>query len=209
MTTDVLPIDAPERPGYTYTRSSQFYDPSGRLSIRDLPCSQLIVDFNTTAWGPLDGAIRFVPGTQNSREPIPSLEDEPHYMKMSTVCPIPAGCAILRDIRTWHGGTPCIGDIPRAMPSCNFFAPWFSASVYSHVMPREVYNSLSPRGQELCRFIAADEGEVLTLGWKDGGSRMTDHNLSLEQIQRIRGAGAFAPAGSGTGFWPPPGNGKL
>ena len=66
MTTDVLPIDAPERPGYTYTRSSQFYDPSGRLSIRDLPCSQLIVDFNTTAWGPLD-APRTLPRLPDAR----------------------------------------------------------------------------------------------------------------------------------------------
>jgi ectoine hydroxylase-related dioxygenase (phytanoyl-CoA dioxygenase family) len=99
--------------GFAYKKGGGFYDPTGRLSHRDLPCSQLIVDFNTTAWGPLDGAIRFVPGTQNSRLPIPSLSEEPQWMKMSTVCPIPAGCAVLRDIRCWHGGTPCVGSTPR------------------------------------------------------------------------------------------------
>ena len=194
-------MDAPEREGFTYTKGGGYHDPSGRLSIRDLPCSQLIVDYNTTAWGPLDGAIRFVPGTQNSKLPIPSLADEPLWMRMSTVCPIPAGCAILRDIRCWHGGTPCVGDTPRAMPSCNFHAPWFSVGQGSHIMPREVYAQLSERGQDLTRHIVADEGEVLTLGWKKGGSRVTNHMLSLERIQELR---AGRPGGSMTGFWPPP-----
>ena len=47
--------------GYAYNRGGGFYDPTGRLSHRDLPCSQLIVDFNTTAWGPLDGGKPVVP----------------------------------------------------------------------------------------------------------------------------------------------------
>jgi len=141
-------------------------------------------------------------------------------MQMSTVCPIPAGCAILRDIRCWHGGTPCVGDTPRAMPSCNFASPWFSPGQASHVMPREVHAQLSERGRQLTRHIVADEGEVchcllhihgvvspvkslvkitdavrgccisalkeLSLGWKEGGSRVTNHRLSLERIQELR-----------------------
>jgi len=87
---DILPMDATERAGFTYKKGGGFHDPAGRVSVRDLPCSQLIVDFNTTAWGPLDGAIRFVPGTQNSKLPIPSLADEPlastHYMQSGPCC---------------------------------------------------------------------------------------------------------------------------
>lgn len=50
-----------------------------------------------------------------------------------------------------------------------------------------------------CRGIVAAEGQVLELGWKQGGSRITAHKLSLEQIQKARSAGF----GSGTGYWPP------
>jgi len=119
-------------------------------------------------------------------------------MKMSTVCPIPAGCAILRDIRCWHGGTPCVGSTPRwvrfafcstlyqcvgcargydvwcwrrAMPSCNFHAPWFCTnSATPRVMPRKVYEQLDERGQYLCRLLVADPDEKLELGWKADGA---------------------------------------
>jgi hypothetical protein len=98
---DILPLTAPERPGFTYKPGGGFHDPTGKVSVRDLPCSQLIVDFNTTAWGPLDGAIRFVPGTQNSKLPIPSLAEEPDWMRFSTV----------RNIQFffWGGVQNCIG----------------------------------------------------------------------------------------------------
>ena len=59
----------------------------------------------------------------------------------------------------------------RAMPSCNFHAPWFNTnSAMPHIMPLEVYQCLSERGQHLCRHIVADPGERLELGWKEGGT---------------------------------------
>jgi hypothetical protein len=42
-----------------------------------------------------------IPGTQNSRARIPTLEEEPLWMKLSTTAPAPAGCAMFRDIRAW------------------------------------------------------------------------------------------------------------
>ena len=202
---DILLLDAEEKPGHTYKKDAGFWDPSGRLTLRDIPPPQIIVDFNTTAWGPLDGAIRFVPGTQNSRESIPSLRDEPRWMRMSTVSPIPAGCAIIRDIRTWHGGTPVLSATPRAMPSCNYFAPYFGSSDEIRTsMPRAVFSSLCPRGQQLCRHLppaSAEEEAGLSFKWKEGGSRVTRHRMTLEKLQRARAT----IGGSMTGFWPPPG----
>ena len=62
-------------------------------------------------WVPLTnrqqpGVTRFVRGTHNSYEDVPSLENEPRWMKLAVTAPAPAGCAMIRDVRTWHGGTP-------------------------------------------------------------------------------------------------------
>ena len=53
-----------------------------------------------------NGVTRFVRGTHNSYEEVPSLENEPRWMKLAVTAPAPAGCAMIRDVRTWHGGTP-------------------------------------------------------------------------------------------------------
>jgi hypothetical protein len=45
---------------------------------------------------------RQIPGTQRSREDIPSLENEPKWMKLSVTSPAPAGAAMIRDHRAWH-----------------------------------------------------------------------------------------------------------
>ena len=58
-------------------------DPSGRLNYLDLPCAELAVNYpmevvpgSTVGHTAHNGVTRQVPGTQNSREPIPSLEEE-------------------------------------------------------------------------------------------------------------------------------------
>lgn len=40
---------------------------------------------------------------QNSRQDIPNLESEPRWMKLSVTSPAPAGAAMFRDHRAWHG----------------------------------------------------------------------------------------------------------
>ena len=67
-------------------------------------------------------------------------------MRYSTVCPVPAGAAIIRDARCWHGGTPCVGRRARAIPNVEcktpltrlghtaaFSAAAFSAAAFSAV----------------------------------------------------------------------------
>ena len=63
-----------------------------------------LVDGSPVAHTAINGATRQISGTQNSRSRIPTLEEEPLWMKLSTTAPAPAGCAMFRDIRAWHGG---------------------------------------------------------------------------------------------------------
>ena len=67
-------------------------------------------------------------------------------------------------------------------------------------MPRPTYDTLSPRAQQLCRLIVADEGEALDLGWRPllpfGGATA----LSAERMQDLRNEPV---RGSHTGYWPP------
>jgi hypothetical protein len=74
-------------------------------------------------------------------------------MRDSIVC-APAGTAIVRDVRCWHGGTANISNQVRPMTSVGYHAPWFRAR-HAPVMPRRIYDTLSPRGRELCKYLVA------------------------------------------------------
>jgi len=97
-------------------------------------------------------AIRFVPGTHRSRHPIPSLADEPERMKRSLIC-APTGTAVIRDVRCWHGGTANRSDEIGPMTSAGYLASWFRMPPYGDPLPRSVYDALSPRGRQFCRFL--------------------------------------------------------
>ena len=51
-----------------------------------------------------------VPRTQQSKALLPALADEPEWMRLATVAPVPAGAAIFRDYRNWHGSTANLGE---------------------------------------------------------------------------------------------------
>ena len=65
-------------------------DPRLEWSERDRPCASIVVDFASVDLTWDNGPIRFVKGTQNSHEAIPSLAEEPLSWKTATVCPAPA-----------------------------------------------------------------------------------------------------------------------
>ena len=142
-----------------------FHDPRGRLNYRDLPCPFVVCNYLMVDFTPLRGPTRQIPGTQHSQAPIPALADEPEWMKLSTVCPAPAGSVLIRDVRAWHGGTPNLSDQVRAIPNAEYYAPWFRQPM-NRCMPREIYATLSPHGQRLCREIVAERGEVLQTGYR-------------------------------------------
>ena len=145
------------------TRFSSFFDPRGQLSIRDLPCPYVAVNFLPQDVTRLNGPTRQIPGTQNSRVTIPSLADEPEWMRLSTVCPAPAGAVMIRDVRAWHGGTPNISNKVRAIPNLEFYAPWFREPIIPGIS-FEDFKNLSQRAQKLARLCVADPGHHLETG---------------------------------------------
>lgn len=137
-----------------------FHDPRGQLTYRDLPCPFLCANFLTIDATPTNGPTRQIPGTQHSREPIPTLEQEPEWMRLSTVCPAPAGAVQLRDVRAWHGGTPNISNDVRSIPNIELYAPWFHFPVTPSISPAD-YRELSEHGQRIARLCVPDSSEEL------------------------------------------------
>ena len=142
-----------------------FRDERGFMTYRDLPPPYVCCNFLITDITPLNGPTRQIPGTQNSREPIPTLEDEPEWMKLSTVCPAPAGSVLIRDVRAWHGGTPNLSEEVRAMPNLEYFAPWYRER-NKVCLPFRVWETLSDHGRDICRHIVADSSVDLATGYR-------------------------------------------
>ncbi len=147
-------------PGDSRTRFNSFHDPSGAVSLRDLPCPYLCVNFLPQDVTRLNGPTRQIPGTQNSRARIPTLAEEPEWMRLSTVCPAPAGAAMFRDVRAWHGGTPNVSDRMRAIPNLELYAPWYREPMVPGISYQD-HQQLSPRARYLSRACVLDSSEVL------------------------------------------------
>ena len=145
------------------TPFSAFHDPRGQVSVRDLPCPYVCVNFLPQDVTRLNGPTRQIPGTQQSRTPIPTLAEEPEWMRLSTVCPAPAGAIMVRDVRAWHGGTPNLSDAVRAIPNLEFYAPWFREPIVPGISYRD-YQALSDRAQRLVRHCVADSSQTLVTG---------------------------------------------
>ena len=84
-------------------------------------------------------------------------------MRLSTVCPVPAGGIMVRDVRAWHGGTPNLSDATRSIPNLEFYAPWFREPIVPGISYTD-FKKLSPRAQELTKFCVADSSEELITG---------------------------------------------
>lgn len=146
------------------TPYSSFSDRRNHLTIRDLPCPYVCVNFLPFDQTALNGPTRQIPGTQHARTPIPTLEEEPEWMRLSTVCPAPAGAIQIRDVRAWHGGTPNLTDEVRAIPNVEFYAPWFREPVVPGISFQD-HKELSEHGQFLTRFLVTDSSEELQTGY--------------------------------------------
>lgn len=140
---------------------SELHDPVGGVTMRDLPVPALHINFPLVDLTPENGPIRQIPGTHRSRAPIPRLAEEPEWMRFSTVCPLPAGSAIFRDARCWHGGTPNLSREVRAMPNVEYFAPWFRSEAVLRSMSYDTWQRLSPHAQRICRYVVCDKGEAV------------------------------------------------
>jgi hypothetical protein len=138
---------------------SELHDPVGGVTMRDLPTPSVHINVPLVDLTPENGPIRQIPGTHRSRAPIPRLADEPEWMRFSTVCPLAAGSAIIRDPRCWHGGTPNLSRDVRAMPNVEYLAPWFRSEALQRSMSYETWRTLTPHAQRLARYVVAFPGE--------------------------------------------------
>lgn len=105
-----------------------------------------------------NGPIRHIPGTHATQQSPPSPEQEPEWMRLSTLVGVPAGAGVFRDNRAWHGATPNLSRQVRALPNIEYVAPWFPTQGLKQTMPDAVWQALSPRAQRLTRFVKADPG---------------------------------------------------
>eukprot|EP00747_Dinoflagellata_sp_TGD_P215391 gnl/TRDRNA2_/TRDRNA2_88090_c0_seq1.p1 gnl/TRDRNA2_/TRDRNA2_88090_c0~~gnl/TRDRNA2_/TRDRNA2_88090_c0_seq1.p1 ORF type:complete len:413 (-),score=49.52 gnl/TRDRNA2_/TRDRNA2_88090_c0_seq1:46-1284(-) len=104
-----------------------------------------------------NGPIRHIPGTHGVQQHPPTLSEEPAWMKLMTIVGAPAGAGVFRDNRAWHGGTPNLSRQVRAMPNVEYAAPYAGKNVEKS-MPHEIWASLSPHGQHICRLVKANRG---------------------------------------------------
>ncbi len=146
------------------TRFSSFHDPRGFITTRDIPTPYVCTNFLPFDQTALNGPTRQIPGSQHSRAPIPTLSDEPEWMRLSTVCPAPAGSVQIRDVRAWHGGTPNLSDELRAIPNLEFYAPWFREPVIPGITYDD-HKKLSEHAQRLTQFSVLDSSEELPEGY--------------------------------------------
>ena len=169
---------------------TELHDPVGGVSMRDLPVPVVHINFPLVDLTPENGPIRQIPGTQRSRAPIPSLIDEPEWMRLSTVCPLPAGSAIIRDARTWHGGTPNLSNEVRAMPNVEYMAPWFRSDAIVRALAYETWQTLSPHARRITRHVVLDKGEPVVGGGINHPRRAERERIRDEQLAAMDPADA-------------------
>lgn len=171
-------------------------DQSGRLTHVDMPTARVKVNFpmelelgSAVAHTPCNGATRVIAGTHTSRAPIPSLAEEPRWMKLSVAAPMAAGSAFLFDPRVWHGGTPNLSKAVRALPGVSFVAPWYAGNGsrnFRRRIPRSVFQQFaSPLARRSSAHLASNDDEVDSGSWRPdwnteageggGGPRNSEH----------------------------------
>ena len=166
--------------------------PLGELSLR----TQRRISENCPATGTINfqvvdatwdnGPIRQIPGTHCNVQPPPLSQDEPEWMRCSTIVGAPAGSAVFRDHRCWHGATPNVSTEVRCMPNIEWSAPWAASDRIAKTMPHRLWQALSPAGKHACRFVRAEPGV-----WPAGAGVM--HPLAsfrLAAFQNMRAADA-------------------
>ena len=128
-------------------------DPLADVTISDLLAPFIVVNFLTTNFTAENGRTRFIRGTQRSRHPIPSLEEESEWRQKSILC-TPAGASVIRDAQCWHGGTENRSGLAR-MISAVYTTSWFRLPRNAGSLPLETYQTISGRAQDLCRSLVA------------------------------------------------------
>ena len=123
------------------------------------------VNFAVSHINARDGPLRILPGTHRcSAEACP--EESPGAWTAG-LAPLAPGVAIIRDVRTWHSGTPNLGPRTRYLPSLEFVPQAYLDHLERNPedsragpdpkphadMPRDLYDHLSETSQRFCRHL--------------------------------------------------------
>jgi ectoine hydroxylase-related dioxygenase (phytanoyl-CoA dioxygenase family) len=126
-----------------------FPDSSVTLPAPGVVLNIPLVDFREDN-GPVEiwpGGTHLIPENANRPENIQKLAQTMH----SEPVLMPAGSLLIRDIRMWHRGTPNRSNAARPNLAMVYFRSWFNTHPKIDI-PRERYESLSERAQQLFRF---------------------------------------------------------
>jgi len=136
-----------------------------RQQNKKLPPPLLSVNYCVQELTNANGPTRIVPGTQ--LEGGLNSETEPVEWRSSRLCPIPAGAAIVRDVRVLHGGTPNMTPKTRYLPSIEYVSADLRASNRkdkfppTRSLPWKFFDKLPSEVKDLCQEIAAPEGKAM------------------------------------------------
>lgn len=127
-----------------------------------MPPPYLSVNFCVQALTAENGPIRMIPGKTDHDW---TGRKEPAEWRNSRLFPVPAGAALVRDVRTLHGGTPNVSERTRYLPSIEYVSTGFKEARRKDMfpavrsIPREIFNALPKKMRRLCRDIVAEEPE--------------------------------------------------
>lgn len=129
---------------------------------------RIAVNFLIEDQTPFNGPLRLIPGTQHQPHQLaPKVDEESAESLLSTMCPLPAGTALVRDLRIWHGGTPNLSTMHRSMPNVEFTSPQILERIpskdFQKCIPHNIWQQMSDRGKHLARLLKAPEGKTLNV----------------------------------------------
>ena len=129
-----------------------------------LPPPFLCVNFAVQPLTAHNGPMRIAPGTQLARGEV--SETMARKYANARLCPVPAGAAIVRDVRTLHSGTPNLTEKTRYLPSVEFaLAEYVGQGATPKSLPREFFDKLPSEAQELCSDIVFDDDDDPNVGF--------------------------------------------
>jgi hypothetical protein len=159
--------------------TDELHTQTQRMIIERTP-PLLIINFLMSDLTWENGPIRQIPGTHASAFQPPAPDDEPEWMRLSTLVGAPAGAGVFRDNRAWHGATPNLSRQVRAMPNVEYMPSWVEGQrEFKKSMPHEVWETLSPHAQHISRFVKAEPGD-----WPAGAGVM--HPLASKRLEAAR-----------------------
>eukprot|EP00930_Biecheleria_cincta_P033953 TRINITY_DN23498_c0_g1_i1.p1 TRINITY_DN23498_c0_g1~~TRINITY_DN23498_c0_g1_i1.p1 ORF type:complete len:616 (-),score=87.82 TRINITY_DN23498_c0_g1_i1:344-2191(-) len=110
------------------------------------------------------------------------------------LCPVQAGAAIVRDVRTLHSGTPNLTDQARYLPSVEYVSAQFRATNRKdrfpprRSLPYHLFEQLNPDVKEICREITAAEDEHLEVSFSQ--NRSAWNKMLHNSMQSLPNAGS-------------------